>query len=572
MVGAERFRGVNVEDVETREELESRIRAFLDSHPDTEVVHVYGLHYMTPPLLPADRAREVLDALVADRPVFVYAHDLHTAWANTKALEEAGLMREMPPFPELLENLHVTENLRLDSSGRPSGEMKEPDVYFLVEGPLRASYPLSVEEKLDYLERAARTMNRAGISSVHNMGLAVPEEDLETLILLLELEEKHRLPLRVHTSYSVLPDEHALDDVRHAAVLRDQFDAARSGRITAEALHDHLLKGLEQAAGLRHETASRLFDRHPNPEQSRDARVMSWLTDRLKRIAHESHVQPHLLRSDTRRRQTRDKNVAPIGRVHFNTVKVFVDGVVEQDTAYRLDQGARAGVPAFPPSLLAEVVVEADRLGLQVAAHCIGDGAVRSMLDAVEKARVENSDIDERRGHRVRHRVEHIELCSPEDISRFAELEVVASMQPLHERKPPTPWHEKVSAEHWETAFPWRGLLGAGTTLVFGSDWPIVQFDCLASVAHAVARRPWLPDLPGQGLSLAQAIDGFTIRPPFAVRQERRRGQLRPGMLADLLILSADLRDASSDPLADVEVVQTIVDGRPVDIGASSNR
>lgn len=562
MAGAERYHGISVEEVETFEQLQARVVDFADSNPDLTAIRVYGLHYLTPPILPPERTRELLDAMVPDRPLLISAHDLHTAWANSRALEEAGLLEPMPPYPPLLEHLQVTENLVLDQSGRPSGEMKEPDVYFLVEGPMRADHPLSVEQKLDYLERAARSMNEAGITSVHNMGLAVPEEDVESLMLLLELEEKARLPVRVHTSYSVLPDEHAIDDVRHAAALRDRLDTARAGEITAEELHDLLLEGLQEAAALRHETARGLLERHSDPAHDRDARTLARVNHDLERISHDTHVKGHLGRASTRRDETHGRRVAPIGRVHFHTVKLFVDGVVEQDTAYRLDLGPSEGVPGFPPARLEQVVVEADRLGLQVAAHCIGDGAVRAMLDAVAAARAANSDLDQRRGHRIRHRVEHIELCRSEDITRFADLEVVASMQPLHEHEPPTLWHQKVGVEHWATAFPWRGLLGVGATLVFGSDWPIVGFECLAAVEHAVTRRAWSPDLPASALTPVQAIDGFTRRPPLAEGQEQRRGRLVPGMLADLVLLDRDLR--RDEALEKIQVVRTLVGGQSV--------
>ncbi len=562
LVGSERYQGLDVEDVRSREDLLARLRAFAEKHPELEALHLYGLNYLEPPLLPADRARLILDEAVSHRPVFVYAHDLHTGWANTKAMEEADFLRPMPPFPDLLEHLHLTENVKLGEDGLPSGELKEPDVYFLVEGLLRSRHPLSADQKLNYVEQACADLAARGLTAIHNMGLAVPEEDVELLLLLLELEEKDRLPLRVHSSFSALPDDHALHDVRHAAEIRDALSRAREGEISAGELHSFLLEQMQKVTDLRHQASLDAADRHEEEGWGPLAKLLRETAQLARAQAHAHHAAHHLERGEDRKAEARSRFLDPRGRVQMTAVKVFMDGVIEKDTAYRSDREAVDGVPAFTQDQIDEVVMLADSLGLQVAAHCIGDSAVHSILDAIEKARKTNAGIDEERGHRIRHRVEHIEMCLPSDIPRFTRLDVIASMQPLHQRPPTTLWHRKVDRTHWKTAFPWRDLTETGATLIFGSDWPIVSSDCLEAFQRAATRGPWLPNLPSQGLALSAIVGGYTERPPYAEYQEKLRGRLETGQLADLVVLEEKLEGVPAEALREVGIRYTVSGGR----------
>jgi predicted amidohydrolase YtcJ len=189
------------------------------------------------------------------------------------------------------------------------------------------------------------------------------------------------------------------------------------------------------------------------------------------------------------------------------------------------------------------------------------------LLEAVASARDANAAVDDRRGHRVRHRIEHIELCLPKDIQRFVELEVIPSMQPFHERPPSRPlslWFQKVPENEWETAFPWASLVETGAPLVFGSDWPIVSCDCLAAMRHAIARQPWREGLKNQGLGFADAAAGFCSNPAYAVNEENVAGRIEPGMVADLVILSGDIGPDGSQLTEDTKAVLTLCDGEIV--------
>lgn len=544
-VGAERLDGLDVESVRTKEELETAIRNYADTNPDRPVLHVYGLHYLDPPLIHRETAREELDRLVSERPLFIYAHDLHTGWVNTEALKQADMLRSMPPFPLEITELKAEDNVERDKEGMPTGELREPDAYFLVEGMLRTRYPEPMDRKLDCLENACRELSRYGITSVHNMGLSLPEEDVEVTGLLLELEHAGRLPIRVFQSCSVVPDEHMLADIALAADIRDLLAGLRAGRMELASLQHHLASLLQETVHRRNQLE--------RPDHGRTLH-------KVQRMIHDMHVQAHLHRLHHMKAAVRDHHrLNPM--VHMETVKIFIDGVMEKDTAHRSGGSTRTGVPAFSEAELNETVRTADALGLQVAAHCIGEGAVHMMLNAVEHARNANRELDEQRGHRIRHRVEHIELCLAEDVPRFAALNVVASMQPFHQRPPVTLWHEKVDAAWWGMAFPWKKLVESGADMVFGSDWPIVSCDCLEAVRHVRARKPWNAGLENQALPLETALDGFCANPPAAVHRDHTTGKLETGMDADITLLNGPLQHKDDTPAQNLAVRATICNG-----------
>jgi predicted amidohydrolase YtcJ len=144
----------------------------------------------------------MLDELVRDKPMLVYAHDLHTAWANTRALQMAERLYPMPPYPPLAEELDLQDQIVLGPDALPSGEFREPEACCLVSGPLEAAFTQPLETQLDDLEAVCRTLAAKGITGVHRMALAQPAEDIAFLLLLLEREQRGRLPIRVCTSFS----------------------------------------------------------------------------------------------------------------------------------------------------------------------------------------------------------------------------------------------------------------------------------------------------------------------------------------------------------------------------------
>ena len=249
-------------------------------------------------------------------------------------------------------------------------------------------------------------------------------------------------------------------------------------------------------------------------------------------------------------------------------VKILMDGVIETHTAAMLEPFANSpetrGTPNYTQAEINELVSDLDERGFQTFTHAIGDRAVRMTLNAYEKAAGRQPE------SRRRHRIEHVEVVSRSDIPRFADLGVIAAMQPHHG----TPdiegvWAKGVGPERMERAFAWRSLRDAGARLVHGSDWAVVTIDPLVGLHTAVTRqdldnRPeggWIPD---QRLTLEQAISGYTLDAAFASFEEDIKGSIEVGKLADLAVLSQDLFKVPPRKIAETEVMMTVVGGQVV--------
>jgi predicted amidohydrolase YtcJ len=559
MSAAQRLDWCDMEEIRSADAFRDRLLDYNRANPDAPVLYVYGIHYLDPPIIPSVDARRFLDGIIIDKPVFVYAHDLHTAWANTKAIEMAGLLHAMPPYPPLLEMLDLDGNIILGPDKIPSGEFREPEVYFLVESRLQSTYPGSIESRLRNLQLACQDLARLGFTSVHRMGLSHPAEDLSFLIMALELEQQGRLPVRINASVSSIADWNMLDDVILAHRIQRALAKARSQEMTAADLHDFLTGQLDYIGDRRHRALGKLVKTH-GEEYPLLEKILEW-SELIHDTTMTIHVEPHLKRDNPHKKESFPDYLDPGCKVRCNTVKIFMDGVIEKDTAYRLDQEPGEGIPEFNQQELDALVQLADMLGIQVAAHSIGDASVRSMLDAIECARQKHARIDRERGHLVTHRIEHIEMCTARDIQRFGAAHVVASMQPLHERPPMTIWHSKVPEKNWDTAFAWRDLSENGAILVYGSDWPIVSCDTRQAVHHAITRKPWTTGGRVQSIPLKQAIDAYTTNPATIEYAANCRGKIGPGMMADIVLLSGNLCDLERDDLSRIGIYMTICDG-----------
>jgi predicted amidohydrolase YtcJ len=235
-------------------------------------------------------------------------------------------------------------------------------------------------------------------------------------------------------------------------------------------------------------------------------------------------------------------------------LKVFMDGTLGSQTARLLDG---SGVEITSRDELAEIVRRAANAGFPVAVHAIGDAANRDALDAFE------ATSDEWQPLGLRHRIEHAQLLAPEDVPRFGELGVAASVQFSH-----APSDRDLADRFWggEThrAYAWRSLLDAGAVVANGSDAPIEELDPWAGIVAGVLRTlddrpPWHPE---QAVTVEEALLATTVTPAWLARDERRRGKLLPGYLADLVVLDRDPLAIPLDELPDVRVVATMVGGR----------
>jgi predicted amidohydrolase YtcJ len=235
-------------------------------------------------------------------------------------------------------------------------------------------------------------------------------------------------------------------------------------------------------------------------------------------------------------------------RVRLGYLKVFMDGTLGSRTALMTDG---SGVEITSRAELADILRRSARARWPVAVHAIGDQANRNALDAFEETR------DEWQPLGLRHRIEHAQCVRPEDVGRFAELGLTASVQFSH-----APSDEELAHRFWadrlDGVYSFSSLLDRGTRLVNGSDAPIEELDPLGGIVAGVLRH-WRPD---QQVTVEQAMLASTVEPAWLTGDERRRGKLLPGYLADLVVLDRDPFAIPPEELPAVQVVATMVGGR----------
>jgi predicted amidohydrolase YtcJ len=254
--------------------------------------------------------------------------------------------------------------------------------------------------------------------------------------------------------------------------------------------------------------------------------------------------------------------------VHVGGVKGFADGSLGSSTAKMFEpfvnEPGSTGVWVTPREKLREWVVAADKAGLSVAVHAIGDQANAELLDIFAEAIRVNGLRDRR------FRIEHAQHLRPQDYGRFAELGVIASMQPYHVIDDGR-WAEgRIGTQRCASSYAFASLLKAKAGLAFGSDWSVAPIEPLLGIDAAVNRRTldgkhpggWFPE---QKITVAQAIEAYTIGSAYAGFQEKDRGSLTPGKLADCVILTRDILDPDErDHIAETSVAATIVGGKVV--------
>jgi hypothetical protein len=455
----------NLNGLENVDAYIAAIKKYADQHPDEP--WITGGGWSMAAFGPGALARrELIDAVVPDRPVLLYSQDGHTTWANSKALEIAGITNKTPDPPDG----------RIDrdpKTGAAVGSLQE-GASSLVAAKIP---PVNDTKRADGLRYAVKYLNALGITAMQDA--SVNEDDLKTYRQLDDAGE-----LSLHVVGSIWWE-------------RDQ--------------------GLEQIEDIK----------------------------RLRAEFTKDHVDA-------------------------GTVKIMQDGVMENYTAAMLEPylvpDKTKGIPMVEPENLKEAVTKLDAEGFQVHFHAIGDAAIRQSLDAVEAARTANGDL----GHR--HHISHLELIDKADIPRFKALGAVANFQPLwamnddYVTELTVPF---IGPERAAGLYPIGSVLKSGGTIAFGSDWSVSSPNPFEQMETAITRLEALggttePLLPDEAISLAEALDAFTINAAYVNRDEKDTGSIEVGKHADLAVLDRNLFDTAPAELSDTKVLVTLFEGKVV--------
>jgi predicted amidohydrolase YtcJ len=459
-----------LDDAYSIPEIQRRVRAFAAAHPDRKWLLGHGWLYdaFKPSGLPT---RQILDEIVADRPVVVECYDGHSVWLNSRALALAGIDRNTPDIKH--GDVVVGTVVHDPATGEPSGVLKE-DASDLVR---RVIPQPTREEKLKAIRDGLKEANSHGVTSILNASGSLDEMELYNTLRL-----QGELTVRMKTSLMMEPE-----------------------------LSEKTLAMFEEGR------------RRFNDE---------WLRS--------------------------------------GVIKAFMDGVIESHTAAMLepycDDPNLSGSLNYTPDQFNRNVMELDRRHFQVITHAIGTRAIRTTLDAYQKAAEANGPRDRR------FRVEHIENINPADIPRFGRLHVIASMQPYHcypEANLINIWARNVGPARLPYSFAWHDLAAAGAVLAFGSDWPVVSLDPFIGIQNAVTRQDndgQPPDgwVGHQKVTLEQALAAYTRDAAYAEFEDNFKGSLAPGKLADLIVLSRDLFAIKPLEIRKTKVVLTMVGGKIV--------
>ena len=254
--------------------------------------------------------------------------------------------------------------------------------------------------------------------------------------------------------------------------------------------------------------------------------------------------------------------------VRIGGLKGFVDGSLGSSTAKMyepyVNEPGSTGIFITPLEKLREYALGADKAGINVAVHAIGDQANAELLGIFAEVAKLNGPRDRR------FRIEHAQHLRPDDYRRFQEAGVTPSMQPYHVIDDGR-WAEgRIGSQRCASSYAFRSLLNSGARLAFGSDWPVAPLSALEGIDAAVNRRTLDGKYPGgwfpaQKISVAEAIEAYTLTAAYATFVEHDRGSLEVGKLADFVLLSRDILDpAQRDHITEAQVEMTVVGGKVV--------
>jgi predicted amidohydrolase YtcJ len=404
-------------------------------------------------------AKELIDPLTPDTPVFVSRYDGHMGLANSMALRLAGITAKTPDPPG--------GTIVRDARGNPTGALKDAATDIIY----KAIPPLTHDQRVKVVKRALAHAASLGVTSVQHMSA-----DSDDIAVYAELLQHGELTTRIY-----------------AAPLISQVD-------------DLVKLGVRHAFG------------------------------------------------------------GPFLRI--GALKGFADGSLGSGTAYFyepfLNQGDNHGLLSDemqPLSLMRDRMMAADTAGLQLCTHAIGDHGISIILDMYADVVKANGEADRR------FRIEHAQHMAARDFERFAQLQVIASVQPYHAIDDGRFAESHIGHDRASRTYAFRTFLEHGVRLALGTDWEVAPLDPMQTVYAAVTRatldgknsQGWFPE---QKLSVAETIEAYTLGSAYAEFQEKEKGSLTPGRLADMVLVSDDLFTIPPEKIRDAHVLKTILGGK----------
>jgi len=445
--------------LQSLDETLQQIEKYAAEHPDLGWIRGRGWNHTR---WPANRfpTAEELDRAVVDRPVWLRRVDGHAGWANSRAMEQAGITAETedPDGGKIVRG----------ENGKPTGVFVDNAMDLV-----SSSIPERTREADSLaLVAALDRMNAHGLTGVHDAGV-----DLEEWELYKRFADRGDLTARIYAMIGGVDN-------------------------TFEAL-------------------------------SEGGPIESYADDRLA----------------------------------LRSVKLYADGALGSQGAallkeYSDDPGNR-GLLFETEDEMTEKILKAASKNYQTNVHAIGDRANRVVLNAFERVK------DSLGEQGLRHRIEHAQVVSLQDIPRFRELNIIASMQPTHATSDMNMAEDRVGPERIKGAYAWRRFLEQGTVIASGSDFPVEDVNPFYGLYSAVARkdhrgRPAGGWFPGQAMSRSEAFRSFTLDAAYAAHREEDLGSLEPGNWADFIIIDRDFFEVPENEIWQIEVLETWLAGEKV--------
>lgn len=434
----------------------ARIAKYAESNPRNAWIQGRGWNQVLWPVKEFPKASDI-DAVANDRPVWLKRIDGHAGWANTKALQIAGVDDDTPD--------PIGGKIVRDSNGKATGVFVDKAMDIVDQ---KIPIPTKDEIRDAYLD-AIKTLVALGMTSMHDAGITIAEAEV-----LISMADNRELDMRI---YAMIAD------------------------------------------------AGSNLDAMGTP---------------LKAYGND--------------------------RLDIQTVKIYTDGALGSRGAAMIepyeDDVENRGLPFYTQEELDGFVKKSNSMGFQVGIHAIGDLGNRMALDAFEKAQ-------DGQPSPLRNRIEHAQIISLDDIPRFAELGVVASMQPIHATSDMNMAEDRIGADRVKGGYAWRRLLDSGAVIASGSDFPVELPNPFLGLYAAVTRQDasgmpangWYAD---QALTRAEALHSFTLAAAYSAHQEDRMGSLEDGKWADFIIIDRDYFKVPAAEIDDIKVLQTWVGGEPV--------